>query len=177
MTDHRNNIHDPLDETAAAALDASEETASVELAQLKRERDELKDRLLRTVAEFDNFRKRTDRDRQAVMESITAGVIEELLPLVDDLERAVDTDAGEEGAEAYRRGVELILKQIQELLRKRGVQPIEAIGADFDPHQHQAVTYEQAEGYREGEIIEEFRRGYTLGDRLLRPSMVKVAKG
>ena len=80
MTDHRNNIHDPLDETAAAALDAGEETASVELAQLKRERDELKDRLLRTVAEFDNFRKRTDRDRQAAMESITAGVIEELLP-------------------------------------------------------------------------------------------------
>lgn len=177
MTDNRNKIHDPLDETAAAALDSGEETGSAELAQVKRERDELKDRLLRTVAEFDNFRKRTDRDRQAVTESITAGVMEELLPLVDDLERAVTTDAGDEAADAYRRGVELILKQIHELLRKRGVQPIEAIGADFDPYYHQAVTYEPAEGHREGEIIEEFRRGYTLGDRLLRPSMVKVAKG
>ena len=73
--------------------------------------------------------------------------------------------------------MELILQQLEETLRKRGVTPIESLGADFDPHYHQAVSYEPAEGRREGEIIEEFRRGYMLGDRLLRPSMVKVAKG
>jgi molecular chaperone GrpE len=110
-------------------------------------------------------------------EAVTADVVRDLLPLVDDLERALKADAGTEGAEAYRRGVELIHRQLLEILKKRGVRPIEALGNDFDPHFHQAVTHEPAEGRRDGEIIEEFGRGYMLGDRLLRPSMVKVAKG
>lgn len=175
MTDNRNTTQDPLDETAAAALDSTDVSADVKA--LERERDELKDRLLRTAAEFDNYRKRTERERQSLTDTINAGVLEDLLPLVDDLERAVRADAGSEGAEAYRRGVDLILRQLHELLTRRGVKPIDAVGADFDPNYHQAVSYEPAEGHREGEIIEEFRRGYTIGDRLLRPSMVKVAKG
>jgi molecular chaperone GrpE len=175
VTDNRNTTtQDPLDDTAAAALDSAGEAGT---AQLERERDELKDRLLRTAAEFDNYRKRNERERQALLESITADVVEELLPLMDDLERALRVEAGPEGAEAYRRGVELIYRGLEELLQKRGVKAIEALGADFDPHYHQAVSYEPAEGYREGEVIEEFRRGYTIGDRLLRPSMVRVAKG
>jgi molecular chaperone GrpE len=93
------------------------------------------------------------------------------------MERALKAETGAEGAEAYRRGVELIHHRLLEALRKRGVQPIEALGADFDPHYHEAVVYEPAEGRREGEVMEEFRRGYMLGDRLLRPAMVKVAKG
>ena len=178
MADNRtNNIeHDPLDDTAAAALDSPADTGDA-TAELERERDQLRDRLLRTAAEFDNYRKRTDRERQTLSETVTAGVVEDLLPLVDDLQRALTADAGPEGAEAYRRGVELVLKQLDELLRRRGVRPIETLGADFDPNYHQAVSYEPAEGHREGEIIEEFRRGYTIGERLLRPAMVKVAKG
>ena len=172
MENQRQDIaQDPLDDTAAASLDSADQAEGVQ-----RERDELKDLLLRTSAEFDNFRKRTDRDRQALSESITAGVLEELLPLMDDLERALQVEAGE-GAQAYRQGVELIHRQLAEILRRRGVKPIESLGADFDPYYHQAVSYEPAEGRREGEIIEEFRRGYMLGDRLLRASMVKVAKG
>jgi molecular chaperone GrpE len=174
--DDKRNISDPLDETAAAALETPDEGGDAQ-ARLTRERDEYKDLLLRKTAEFDNYRKRMDRDRQALTDSITAGVLEDLLPLVDDLERALQADPGGEGAEAYRRGVELIHRQLSEVLRKRGVTPIEAVGADFDPYYHQAVTYEPAEGKRDGEIIEELRRGYMLGDRLLRPSMVKVAKG
>jgi molecular chaperone GrpE len=175
VADNRNDItHDPLDDTAAAAL---EPPADQEPTELERERNQLKDRLLRTAAEFDNFKKRTDRDRQALSESITAAVLEDLLPLVDDLERALKAEVTTEGAEAYRRGVELVLRQMEEVLRRRGVRAIEAVGADFDPHYHQAVSYEPAEGRREGEVIEEFRRGYMLGDRLLRASMVKVAKG
>jgi molecular chaperone GrpE len=155
-------------DTAASTADPSE---------LQRQRDEYYDLLLRKSAEFDNYRKRIDRDRQAQSENAAASLVEELLPLMDDLERALKADAGAEGGEAYRRGVELIQQQLAEILRKRGVRPIEAVGADFDPHYHQAVSYEPAEGRREGEIVEEFRRGYMLGDRLLRPSMVKVAKG
>jgi molecular chaperone GrpE len=155
-------------DTAASTADPSE---------LQRQRDEYYDLLLRKSAEFDNYRKRIDRDRQAQSENAAASLVEELLPLMDDLERALKSDAGTEGGEAYRRGVELIQQQLGEILRKRGVRPIDALGADFDPHYHQAVSYEPAEGRREGEIVEEFRRGYMLGDRLLRPSMVKVAKG
>ena len=169
-------MSDPLDETVAAALETPDESAPSD-ARLTRERDEYKDLLLRKTAEFDNYRKRMDRDRQALTDSITAGVLEELLPLVDDLERALQADAGPDGAESYRRGVELIHRQLMDVLSKRGVTPIEVAGVAFDPYYHQAVSYEPAEGKSDGEIIEEFRRGYMLGDRLLRPSMVKVAKG
>ncbi len=177
---------DPSDDTAGAgdgaAADAAAEApgaaaGSRELADVLRQRDEFKDLLLRKTAEFENYRKRIDRERQQVSENAAAGVIEELLPIVDDLERALRVETGPDGADAYRRGVELIQRQMDDILRKRGVRPLEALGADFDPHYHQAVSHEPAEGRREGEVIEEFRRGYLLGDRLLRPSMVKVAKG
>ena len=155
---------------------AAEASAATEATGLQRQRDEYYDLLLRKTAEFDNYRKRTERERQAVTEAAAADVVKELLPIIDDLERALKADPGD-GVEGYRRGVELIHQHLLDLLRRRGVRPIEAIGADFDPHYHQAVAHETAEGAREGEVIEEFRRGYMLGDRLLRPSMVKVAKG
>jgi molecular chaperone GrpE len=158
---------DPKPTAAATAPDPSD---------VERERDEFKDLLLRKSAEFDNYRKRVERDRQSLSDATAASVMEELLPLLDDLDRALKAEAGTD-VESYRRGVELIHGKLNDILRKRGVRPIEALGADFDPYYHQAVAYEHAEGKREGEIIEEFRRGYMLGDRLLRPSMVKVAKG
>ena len=160
--------------------DAGGDTASAAAAvgaDLQKQRDDYYDLLLRKTAEFDNYRKRVERERQTLADAAAASIIEELLPLVDDLERALKADTGTEATEAYRRGVELIHKQLLEVLRKRGVRPIEALGADFDPYYHQAVSHEPAQGRRDNEIIEEFRRGYMLGDRLLRPSMVKVAKG
>jgi molecular chaperone GrpE len=150
---------------------------SDEASALQRQRDEYYDLLLRKTAEFDNYRKRIDRERLTLAEATAASVVEELLPLMDDLERALQADPGTEGAEAYRRGVELIHRQLGEILRKRGLVAIEAVGTDFDPHLHQAVAYDAVEGRRDGEIIDELRRGYRLGDRLLRPSMVRVAKG
>jgi molecular chaperone GrpE len=162
----------------AVETDRAEPVAdAAEIAETQRQRDEYYDLLLRKSAEFDNYRKRTDRERQTLSDAVAAGILEELLPLMDDLERALKVEPGADTGEAYRRGVELIHRQLGEILRKRGVRPIEALGADFDPYYHQAVTYEPAEGRREGEIIEEFRRGYMLSDRLLRPSMVKVSKG
>ena len=158
-------------EAGFSGPDAAEEPSRAE-----RERDEYKDLLLRKTAEFENFRKRTDRERQAVSDTAAANLIHELLPLVDDLERALSAEP-ETGTDAYRQGVELIHRQLLDILRRRGVQPIQALGAVFDPHYHQAVSYEPAGDRADGEISEEFRRGYMLGDRLLRPSMVKVAKG
>lgn len=168
---------DPPEPAAADAADATgTDAAGADAAELTRQRDDYYDRLLRKTAEFDNYRKRTDRERQQLAEAAAADLIKDLLPLVDDLERALKTDLDGE-ASAIHRGVELIHKQILDTLRKRGVTPIDALGQDFDPHFHNAVTYEPAEGRRDGEVIEEFARGYMLGDRLLRPAMVKVAKG
>ena len=161
----------------ASEAPSVDQTEAPDLAQLKQERDDYYDRLLRKTAEFDNYRKRTDRERQQFAEAAAADLLEELLPLVDDMERALKADPGTEATNAIRTGVELIHKQILETLRKRGVKPIESLGADFDPHFHMAVAHDPADGRREGEVIEEFRRGYMLGDRLLRPAMVKVAKG
>ena len=162
-----------MSDNAGSAV-AGDNPASVE--EMQRQRDDYYERLLRKAAEFDNFRKRTERERQTLAEAAAADLIEELLPLVDDLERALKADPGTDGAEAYRRGVELIHRQLTEILRKRGVRPIDAVGQTFDPHFHQAVLHEPSTSHRDGEVIEEFRRGYLLGERLLRPSMVKVAK-
>ncbi len=146
--------------------------------QILKERDDYRDRLLRSIAEFDNYRKRIERERKELAEFVSFEILQDLLPLVDDLERALAaTPAGEtpQSVASYRTGVELILKQLMELLRKRNVTAIEAKGADFDPHVHQAVATEPSTTHRENEVTEELRRGYKLGDRLLRPSMVKVA--
>jgi molecular chaperone GrpE len=99
----------------------------------------------------------------------------ELLPILDNFERALQAPAAP-GADVFRKGIELIHKQMLELLRKRGVKPIDALGADFDPNFHQAVVHEASDTHRDGEVMEELQRGYMVGDRLLRPSMVKVAK-
>lgn len=163
-------------ENSTTAAD-EHETVGIEVAELQKQRDEFYDRLLRKTAEFDNYRKRTDRERQQLSEAAAADLLQELLPLVDDLQRALNTDPGRDAGESLHRGVELIHKQLLEVLRKRGVRPIEALGADFDPHYHMAVSHQPAAGRREGEVIEVFRPGYMLGDRLLRPAMVKVAKG
>lgn len=142
---------------------------------VKRERDDYYDRLLRKTAEFDNYRKRVERERRAYAEGAVSDLLQELLLVVDDFDRALTVDA-DENAASYRKGVELIHTKLHDLLRKQGVRPIEVIGADFDPNLHQAVVHESSPGHREGEVIGEMRRGYTIGDRLLRPAMVKVAK-
>jgi molecular chaperone GrpE len=173
MEDERMN--DP--ESAGAATEPQPEPESAEsaLEAMRHEKDELQDRLLRTAAEFDNYRKRVDRDRRDQAESAMADALAGLLPIVDDLERALKAPAGGDN-ESFRKGVELIHQQMLELLRKRGVKPIEAVGTDFDPRYHQAVVHESSPDHREGEVMEEFARGYMLRDRLLRPAMVKVAK-
>ncbi len=137
------------------------------LAELRRDKDALQDRLLRTAAEFDNYRKRIERERRDQADSAAAAAIEDLLPIIDNLERALQAPVGAD-ADGYRKGVELVHQQMMELLRRRGVKPIQAVGVDFDPRFHEAVVNEPSADHREGEVMEEFRRGYTLGERLLR---------
>jgi molecular chaperone GrpE len=165
----------PADASANEAADEQPAANADLLAELTEEKNALQDRLLRIAAEFDNYRKRVDRDRRDQADAAVASAVEDLLPIVDNLERALEAPAGED-ADSYRQGVELIHRQMMDVLRRRGVTPIESVGTDFDPQVHQAVAHEASPEHREGEVMEEFRRGYKLGDRLLRPAMVKVAK-
>jgi molecular chaperone GrpE len=173
-----NQIEDQNPQESSAAGDDEEVSSATgqqpALEALQRERDALQDRLLRTAAEFDNYRKRVERERRELSEYAGADVLMGLLPIIDDLERALQSAGGD--ADSYRRGVELIHKQMLDLLARRGVKTIDAVGAPFDPRYHEAVIHEASSDHREGEVMAELRKGYTLGDRLLRPAVVKVAK-
>ena len=142
---------------------------------LRRERDDYHDRWLRTTAEFDNYRKRSERTRREQADQAVVDLLHELLLVVDDFDRALTVEAGGD-ADAFRKGVELIHSKLHDLLRKLGVKPFESLGAGFDPNIHQAVMHEVSPDHREGEVIGELAKGYMIGDRLLRPAMVKVAK-
>ncbi|HVT49734.1 MAG TPA: nucleotide exchange factor GrpE [Vicinamibacterales bacterium] len=165
---------------------STEETPAVPSAgapdeALRRERDDLYDRLLRVTAEFDNYRRRTERERREWSEATTADVLREVLPTLDDLERALaassEAAADSPSVQRLRDGVEIIRKQMTDALKRRGVEPIDVVGADFDPEWHEAVAHEPAGGdRRDGEVTAEIRRGYRIGQKLLRPAMVKVAK-
>jgi molecular chaperone GrpE len=163
------NESDPT--TAAAAADASSDPT----IELRRERDELHDRLLRKGAEFDNYRKRVERERREHSDQAVVDLLLSLLTVVDDFDRALTIEAGAD-AEGYRKGVELIYAKLHDVLKKHGVRPIEALGTDFDPNLHEAVMHEASPDHRDGEVIGELRKGYMLGEKLLRPAMVKVAK-
>ena len=168
----------PLTEPAegSPAESSSESSLSADaVAELQRERDDFHDRWLRKSAEFDNYRKRVDRERREQADQGITDLLEELLLVVDDFDRALTVDAAD-GGTGYRKGVELIHAKLNDILRKRGVRPIETLGTDFDPNLHQAVIHETSPDHREGEVIGELRRGYVIGDKLLRPAMVKVAK-
>ena len=144
-------------------------------AALQRERDEMYDRLLRKTAEFDNYRRRIERERREQADQSVLDLLSELLLVVDDFDRALTIEPGE-GTSSYRKGVELIHSKLHDLLKRHGVRPLDSLGADFDPNLHQAVVSEVSPGHREGEVIGEMAKGYMMGDRLLRPAMVKVAK-
>ena len=162
-------VSEPVDATAPPSADA--------IAELQKERDDYYDRFMRKAAEFDNYRRRIERERREQSDQAVVNLLEELLLIVDDFDRALTVDAGsDESGAAYRKGVELIHTKLHDVLRKRGVRPIETLGMDFDPNLHQAVVHESSPDHREGEVIGELRRGYLIGDKLLRPAMVKVAK-
>ena len=173
MSDPNDSNEPAMPATEAGPLDPPD--AGTPAEAIKRERDELFDRLLRKTAEFDNFRKRVDRDRKDMIEWAAADVLNDVLAIADDFDRALAAEAPPE-AQQYKAGLELIQRQLGELLKKRGVTVIDAMGTDFDPHFHQAVAHEEVAGARDGEVVEVLAKGYKLGERLLRPAIVKVAK-
>jgi len=159
----------PPQQDAISRLQAQVDSLTAEKASLY-------DQLLRRHAEFDNYRKRVERERAETYQRGRDDVLLQFLPVVDNFERALTSLETSEGdAEALRHGVELIHRQFKDALSKFGLEPVEAVGQAFDPHVHEAVTTEATDKHEENTVIEEFQRGYKIGDRLLRPAKVKVA--
>ncbi len=165
--------------TDAPGNGAAHDQTEIDVAALQQDRDETYDRLLRMTAEFENYRKRIERERRDLADYLTMDVVRDVLPVVDDLERAMAApgtlDSNPELA-TYHQGITLIHRQLLDQLRKRNVEPLDVVGLQFDPEWHEAVSDEPADGRPDGQIVAEFRRGYRIGSKLLRPAMVKVAK-
>ena len=143
---------------------------------LKEKLDELNDRLIRQVAEFDNFRKRTDREKAQMFEQGQGSVLEKLLPIVDNFERGLAAVPEDEKDGAFADGMNKIYKQLTKQLEDLGVTPIEAVGKEFDPNLHNAVMQVESEEYESGIVAQELQKGYKFHDTVLRHSMVGVSK-
>ncbi len=138
----------------------------------KQDYDELDDRYKRILAEFENYKKRSNKERESLYNSILSDVVEVILPVVDNLENAAKVETTDEN---YKQGVELVLKQFKDVLAAKGVEEIQALGETFDPELHEAVSSVQDDTKGEKEIVQEYRKGYKIGSKIIRHSMVVVA--
>lgn len=136
--------------------------------------EELNDKLMRNMAEFDNFRKRSEKEKTQMFEIGAKDIIEKILPVIDNFERGLSSLTDEEKEGAFAQGIENIYKQFINILEEAGVKPIEALGKEFDPNLHNAVMHAEDENFGENIISDEFQKGYTYRDTVIRHSMVKV---
>ncbi len=189
MSDERMNNENSHAAEAEAAIEdtATTETQTAEVQttngdelqaridQLEKEAAEYKDQWLRATADYRNFKRRTDQERAELIRSASAGLLLKLLPVMDDLERAMSSVTPDVENTQWYGGFKLIPQKLQTVLESEGVTPIEATGQDFDPTMHEAVIYEEGDGDTT-KVTAELQKGYKLRDRVLRPSMVKVGK-
>lgn len=161
----------------AVVSDAEDEVSAVDaaLAAMQLERDALQDQLLRARAEFDNYRRRVARENEQLRTTATQALMRDLLPIVDNMERALSHV--EDKTDGLALGVEMVMKQLSGVLSARGLEPIAAKGEPFDPHVHEALTHQPSHEYPADTVMEEFQRGYRLGDFVLRPTQVVVSSG
>lgn len=146
-----------------------------ELEQLRRDVEEARDRYLRVLADFDNYRKRQREEIARQVNLAREELILKLLPIVDNFQRALESAEAQHSYESLVEGVSLTLRQIQDMLAKEGVQPIEAVGEQFNPELHEALIREETDQYPENTVIDELEKGYTMNGKVLRPARVKVA--
>ena len=162
---------------AKAEETSKEESAEEESAgneKLKAKIDELNDKCLRQMAEFENFRKRTDKEKEAMFETGAKSVIEKILPVIDNFERGFDALTDEDKDSKFAEGMKMIYKQLMDELDKIQVKPIEAVGKEFDPNLHNAVMQTESDEYESGIVAQELQKGYTYRDQVVRHSMVAV---
>ena len=159
------------DDPQAEAIVPVETSNSEELERVKAERDALVDRLARLQADFDNARKRGERERNEFRDFAVSGAVEQFLPVLDNFQLALKSTGS---AEQLRTGVELIVKQMEEALRSLNVQPVETVGTTFDPRVHEALEMVERPDLPDHQVFDEVRRGYKIRERLLRPALVRV---
>lgn len=168
-----------MEEVAEQILD--EGPSREELLEFLKQKEEeiarLNDRMLRMMADVDNMRKRLEREREDIICYGNEQLLRELLPVIDNLERALQHGESQSDPQAIKEGVELTLRNFLSVLEKFGCKPFDSVGMPFDPRYHEAVMQKESKEYPENTVIEEFQRGYMFRDRLLRPAMVVVAKG
>lgn len=158
------------------AVEEELKAANEKIAVLEAKLEEESNRYLRLQADFDNSRRRSRLDMEAAQTYRAQSLVMDLLPSIDNLERALKIEAVDEQTQSLYTGVEMVYRGIIEALKKEGVEAIEAVGTEFDPHLHQAVMQEEVEGTESNIVVEEFQKGYKLKDRVIRPAMVKVSQ-
>lgn len=155
--------------------EAVKDTLAEDMEALSKELDETKDRLLRTAAEYDNFRKRTVKEKEALVADAKAFAVAKLLPVIDSLERALQMKNSENSAEDLIKGIEMIYKQSLEAFDSVGAEPIEGLGEPFNPETQHAVSHIESEEFGENTVSMVMQKGYRIGDKVIRPAMVQVA--
>ena len=169
----------PAGENTAEKLEGAGQPAEelkAKLEQTEKEKQDLYDRLLRTTADFDNFRKRVSREKDELIRYGNEKIARELLPVIDNFERALQQAENSTDNKALREGIEMILKQFIAVLEKFGVKDFTSVGQQFDPNKHEAMVHQESSEHEENSVLSEFQKGYYLHDKLLRPSLVAVAK-
>ncbi|MCL6587096.1 MAG: nucleotide exchange factor GrpE [Anoxybacillus sp.] len=150
------------------------EKAKAQIAELQNKLQEMEQRYLRLYADFDNFRRRTKLEFEAAEKYRAQSLVTDLLPALDNFERALKVEVEDEKAKSILQGVEMVYRSLVDALKKEGVEAIESVGKPFDPHVHQAVMQVEDSNYEPNTVVEEFQKGYKLKDRVIRPAMVKV---
>lgn len=154
-------------------LSAEIDALNKRLAEAESKTFEYKDSWLRAQAEFQNYRKRIERDNELTYISLKGDILKKILPVLDDLERALQNRSADD---AWANGIELVARKFQNILESEGLKKIEALGAEFDPNFHEAISHEPADGAKSGHVIGVVQNGYTLGERVIRPALVRVAQ-
>jgi len=177
MDEFRNE--EPLENKEESQMTNEEEINLMqqELNDAKTKSEEAMDKMMRLAAEFDNYRKRSAREHENIRKFAAENIIKELLPIVDNFERGIESVNDLKDFDSFLNGVKLILNQMINLLEKEGVKQIKAVGEVFDPNIHEAVMHVNSDDYPENIVIQEFQNGYILNDRVIRPAMVSVSKG
>lgn len=164
-------------EESAQTEEATTESATEDTryAELEKQVEEAQQRYLRAQADFDNFRRRTQKEKEELAQYASMKLIDQLLPVVDNFERAIAASASNSDYESLAKGVDMIFRQLTQTLEAEGLKPINAVGEPFNPEFHQAIMQVESDEYEEGIVVEEVQKGYMLKEKVIRPAMVKVS--
>ncbi|MBA4423099.1 MAG: nucleotide exchange factor GrpE [Syntrophus sp. (in: bacteria)] len=176
MNEDRQDKTGKADSTMEETAKASEEDLEVKMQEMEKKAAENYDKYVRALAELDNYKKRAVREKADAIKYGNENLLRDILPLVDNMDRAMEHACNSDDFDAFKKGLKMLQQQLLGCLQKHGVEQIEAVGKDFDPHVHEAMVQVESKEHEESKVVGEFERGYLLNGRLLRPSKVSVCR-